>query len=254
MSASTQAAAARPPGRLVERDELRILEQLLPLAGPQRVIELGCGGARLLRELLRRFPDVQATGLEIDAVQHAKNLAAPAERLHFIAAGAEAIPLPDESFDLALMLKSLHHVALAQMDRTLAEAHRVLKAGGHLYVSEPVYAGDLNRIVRLFNDEREVRAAAQAAVDRALAGGGWTCAAELHFEVPVHYADFADFERRMLDVSYAERHFDGDLRERVRARFEPHVGSGGAHFTRPMLVRLLRKSGGSRFTLEETDI
>ena len=91
-------------------------------------------------------------------------------------------------------------------------------------------------------------AAAQAALDRALAAGGWERAAELHFEVPVHYADFADFERRMLDVTYAERHLGGDLRQRVRARFEAHVGPGGAHFTRPMFVRLLRRSGGSLST------
>ena len=47
----------------------------------------------------------------------------------------------------------------------------------------------------------------------------------------------------MLDVTFAERHLDGELRERVRARFEPHMGPGGAHFQRPMHVRLLRKSG-----------
>lgn len=247
MSAETEVTAARPLGGQVERDELRILNQLVPLGG-QRIIELGCGGARLLRDLLRRFPDAQATGLEVDAIQHARNLVAPAERLRFIAAGAEAIPLPDESFDLALMLKSLHHISPALMDRALVEVWRVLKGGGHLYVSEPVYAGELNEIMRLFNDEREVRAAAQAALDRALAGGGWKRAAELHFEVPVQYADFADFERRMLDVTYAERRLDGALRERVRARFEPHMGPGGAHFTRPMLVRLLRKPGDLRST------
>ncbi|HRN77279.1 class I SAM-dependent methyltransferase [Ottowia sp.] len=247
MSAATGTTSTRLRSQRVERDELVILNELVPL-GRQQVIELGCGGARLLRDLLRRFPDAQATGLEVDAVQHAKNLAAPAERLRFIAAGAEAIPLPDEAFDLALMLKSLHHVPMARMDRALAEIRRVLKPGAHLYVSEPVYAGALNEITRLFNDEGEVRAAAQAALDRALAVDGWERVAELHFEVPVHYADFADFERRMLDVTYAERHLGGDLRQRVRVRFEAHVGPGGAHFTRPMFVRLLRRSGGSLST------
>ena len=38
------------------------------------------------------------------------------------------------------------------------------------------------------------------------ASGQWEAAAERHFVVPVQYADFADFERRMLDVTYAERH------------------------------------------------
>ena len=226
----------------IERDELNLLAELVPLAGLQ-VIELGCGSARLARDLLARHPDARVTGLEVDAIQHARNLAAPAERLSFIAAGAEAIPLPEAQFDLALMLKSLHHVPLALMDQALREVHRVLRTGGHLYVSEPVYAGALNQITRLYIDEGAVRAAAQAALDRALASGQWEAAAERHFAVPVRYADFADFERRMLDVTYAERHLDDDLREQVRARFAAHVGPEGAHFQRPMHVRLLRKAG-----------
>ncbi len=226
----------------VERDELIVLNRLVLLAA-QDIIELGCGAARLARELLVRYPATRVTGLEVDAIQHARNLAAPAERLRFIAAGAQAIPLPDAQFDLALMLKSLHHVPQSIMDQALAEVHRVLRPGGHLYVSEPVFAGALNEITRLFNDEQAVRAAAQAALDRALATGAWAQVAERRFDMPAHFADFAAFERRMLDVTFAERHLDGELRERVRARFEPHMGPGGAHFQRPMHVRLLRKSG-----------
>lgn len=226
----------------VERDELSVLNRLVPLAA-QDIIELGCGAARLARELLVRYPATRVTGLEVDAIQHARNLAAPAERLRFIAAGAQAIPLPDAQFDLALMLKSLHHVPQLIMDQALAEVHRVLRPGGHLYVSEPVFAGALNEITRLFNDEQAVRAAAQAALDRALATGAWAQVAERRFDMPAHFADFAAFERRMLDVTFAERHLAGELRERVRARFEPHMGPGGAHFQRPMHVRLLRKSG-----------
>ena len=226
----------------VERDELIVLNRLVPLAA-QDIIELGCGAARLARELLVRYPATRVTGLEVDAIQLARNLAAPAERLRFIAAGAQAIPLPDAQFDLALMLKSLHHVPQSIMDQALAEVHRVLRPGGHLYVSEPVFAGALNEITRLFNDEQAVRAAAQAALDRALATGAWAQVAERRFDMPAHFADFAAFERRMLDVTFAERHLDGELRERVRARFEPHMGPGGAHFQRPMHVRLLRKSG-----------
>ena len=226
----------------VERDELIVLNRLVLLAA-QDIIELGCGAARLARELLVRYPATRVTGLEVDAIQHARNLAAPAERLRFIAAGAQAIPLPDAKFDLALMLKSLHHVPQLIMDQALAEVHRVLRPGGHLYVSEPVFAGALNEITRLFNDEQAVRAAAQAALDRALATGAWAQVAERRFDMPAHFADFAAFERRMLDVTFAERHLDGELRERVRARFEPHMGPGGAHFQRPMHVRLLRKSG-----------
>ena len=224
-------------------DELDLLAELVPLDG-QRLIELGCGAAGLARRLVQRHPGATVTGLEVDARQHAKNLASdPPPGMHFVAAGAEAIPFADASFDGALMLKSLHHVPLPLLDRALAEVRRVLAPRGWLYVSEPVYAGALNEVVRLFNDEGEVRAAAQAALDHAVAGGGWVQVAERRFEVPVHYSDFADFERRMVDVTFAERSFDDALRAAVRAHFEPHVGADGARFTRPMHVRLLRRAG-----------
>ena len=152
------------------RDELDLLADLVPLA-ERRFIELGCGNARLARSLLRRYAGSQLVGLEVDAVQHAKNVADPQERLVFMAGSAEAIPFPDASFDGALMLKSLHHVPLDGMDLALAEVARVIKPGGWLYVSEPIFGGALNEIVRLYNDENTVRRAAQAALDRAVAAG-----------------------------------------------------------------------------------
>lgn len=222
-------------------DELELLASLVPLDG-QRLIELGCGAAGLARRLVDRHPGASVVGLEVDERQHAKNLASDAPPgLSFQAGGAQAIPFPDARFDGALMLKSLHHVPMPLMDPALAEVRRVLVPGGWLYVSEPVYAGALNEVIRLFNDEGEVRAAAQQALDRAIAAGGWRQAEERRFEVPVRFADFAEFERRMVDVTFAERRFDDALRAAVRASFEPHMGPDGAHFARPMHVRLLRR-------------
>lgn len=228
---------ATPP---LIHDELTVLADLVPL-DHQRIIELGCGAARLARTLLQRHPDSRVTGLEVDARQHAKNRADPQPGLTFIAAGAEAIPLPDAAFDLALMLKSLHHVPLPLMGRALDEVARVLRPGGHLYVSEPVYDGALNEIVRLYNDEGVVRAAAQAAVDAALTTGRWQPVAERRFDMPVRWRDFAEFEQRMMRPTFADHRLDDAKIARVRAAFEPHVGPDGAHFTRPMHVRLLRR-------------
>lgn len=222
------------------RDELSVLSDLLPLEG-LNIIELGCGNARLARQLLQAFPASQVTGLEVDVRHHAKNLAGPQERLSFVAAGAQSIPFPDASFDLALMLKSLHHVPLAVLDQALSEVARVLRPGGHLYVSEPVYDGPLNEIVRLFNDEGEVRAAAQAAVDRALVQGPWQQVAERRFDMPVHYADFVEFEQRMMRPTFADHHLTDELIQRVARAFAPHCGPSGADFTRPMHVRVLRR-------------
>src|SRR5574343_1395727 len=95
----------------VVHNELELLSALVPLAD-QRIIELGCGAARLARELLLRHPGSEVHGLEVDERQHAKNLARPQPGLHFEVGGAESIAHPADRFDLALMLKSLHHVPM----------------------------------------------------------------------------------------------------------------------------------------------
>ena len=222
-------------------NELDLLTSLADPLNHPRIIELGCGAAHLSRQLLQRFDRCHVTGLEVDVRQHAKNLQNPAERLDFIQAGAQAIPFADGAFDLALMLKSLHHVPLPRMGQALDEVARVLRPGGHLYVSEPVYDGALNEIVRLYNDEGVVRAAAQAAVDAALTTGRWQPVAERRFDMPVRWRDFAEFEQRMMRPTFADHRLDDAKVARVRAAFEPHVGPDGAHFTRPMHVRLLRR-------------
>lgn len=223
------------------RDELDLLGDLVPL-DERRIIELGCGSARLARALVRRHVGAQVVGLEVDEVQHAKNLAEPQERLLFMAGSAEAVPFPAASFDGAMMLKSLHHVPLDGMDAALAEVARVVRPGGWFYVSEPIFGGELNEIVRLYNDENTVRRAAQAALDRALAAGThWEAAAERRFAQPAHFKDWADFERRMLYPSFADHFITPALAGRVRAAFMPHMTADGAHFVRPMHVRLLRR-------------
>ncbi len=223
-------------------DELDVLAELVPLAG-QRIIELGCGAAQLSRSLLARYPESHVIGLEIDERQHAKNLALPQDGLQFVSGVAESIPYPDQSFDLAMMLKSLHHVPKESMAKALAEIARVLRPGAHLYVSEPVFAGPLNDVVRLFHDEGVVRAAAQAALDVAAAGSQWEQVAQRSFDVPVTFTGFADFEQRLMRATFANHQISDAKLAEVQAAFEPHIGPDGVRFERPMLIRLLRRKG-----------
>lgn len=233
-------------------NELDVLAALLPLQhkakhGPGlAVIELGCGDARLVREMLELGLARSVVALEVDERQHAKNLARPMSGLTFRQASATAVPYPDDLFDLALMLKSLHHIPLHGMGRALDEVARVLKPGGWFYVSEPVYDGTLNSIVKLFNDEGMVRMSAQLALDEALDrhDSPWKALQEQHFDMPVSYASCADFEQRMLYPTFADHRVDEPVLQAVRTAYAQHAApDGSARFTRPMHVRLLQKRG-----------
>ena len=162
--------------------------------------------------------------------------------MQFLAGSAAAATFGDASFDGALMLKSLHHVPMDAMDAALTEVARVVRPGGLLYVSEPIYGGAFNELVRLYNDEGVVRTAAQAALDRAVAAGiHWQAEAERRFAQPVRFRDWPDFAQRMLYPSFADHGITPALEARVRAKFEPHLGPEGARFMRPLHVRLLRR-------------
>lgn len=220
-------------------DEAGFMAQHLQLKDA-RIIELGCGKAELARRLLERHQVKEVTGFDVDAHQHAVNMAAaPVPGLRFAIGGAENIPLPDASCDGVMMLKSLHHVPVPLMDQAMSEIARVLVRGGWLYVSEPVYAGEFNDLVKRFHDEGEVRAAAYAALQHAAEAGVLSWDREVVFETPLHFRDFDDFDRRIVQATHADHHLSPELAREVREHFQRHVAEDGARFVRQMRINFL---------------
>lgn len=222
-------------------DERTVYENVLPLEGAQ-ILELGCGRAEKTRAIAQGGKIGSITALEVDQVQHAKNLQiGDLPNVRFRLGGAEAIPSPDNAFDVVLMFKSLHHVPLDVMDRALAEIHRVLKPGGLAYISEPVYAGEFNEILRMFHDEKAVREAAFAAVERAVQGGLFELVGQKFFSTPGHFDSFEQFEERILKVTHSNHQLAPELYQAVKDKFMRHMTAQGADFLNPLRVDLLRK-------------
>ena len=222
-------------------DEHLIVERLLPLRGAH-VLELGCGKAEKTRAIAHGGQVVSITALEVDEIQHAKNLQiSDLPTVSFSVGGAEAIPAADASVDIVLMFKSLHHVPMDKLDQALAEIRRVLKPGGLAYLSEPVFAGEFNDILRLFHDEKTVREAAFAAIQRAVHGGTLELAGQTFFNTRRHFDDFAQFEEQVLKVTHTQHRLSPDVYESVRVAFMRHMTPHGADFQQPIRVDLLRK-------------
>jgi len=214
---------------------------LLPLDN-KHILELGCGLAQKTRDIATSGVNRTMTALEVDRVAHQKNLQInDLPNVKFVLAGAQQIPLDDESVDIVLMFKSLHHVPVDLMDVSLREINRVLKPAGLAYISEPIFAGDFNDIMSLFNNELEVREAAFQSLKRALDEGLFRLVKQTFFNTPRHYQDFAEFEDTVINTSHSHYELDTELYEQVKRSFEKHLGADGVHFLTPVRVDLLQK-------------
>jgi ubiquinone/menaquinone biosynthesis C-methylase UbiE len=105
-------------------EEIDLMEALLPVRG-RRVLELGCGAAFTTRLLVDRLGAVAVTATEVDRIQHEKNLSLGLPNVTFRYGGAEAIDEPDASFDVVVMLKSLHHVPSGKMDSSTVPSRSI---------------------------------------------------------------------------------------------------------------------------------
>ncbi len=229
------------PSVTIVREEREVFDSLLPLQGAH-ILELGCGKAEKTRSIAQGGKVARIMALEVDQIQHAKNLQiGDLPNVTFSLGGAEAIPAEDNSFDIVIMFKSLHHVPMEVMDRALAEIARVLKPGGVAYISEPVYAGDFNELLRMFHDEKVVREAAFAAITRAVAGGMLELAKQEFFNSRNHFDSFDQFDQRIIQVTHTQHRLSAELYDAVREKFMRNMTSQGADFTTPIRVDLLRK-------------
>lgn len=221
--------------------EQEMMERLLPLQGAC-ILELGCGAAWITRQLAERFPESRFTAMEVDRIQHEKNIAQPAPaNLQFRLGGAESIDAETKSVDIVWMLKSLHHVPAALMSIAMQEIVRVLKPGGLAYFSEPVYAGEFNDLMSLIHDEKQVRRQAFEAICTLVERGQMNLLGEYFFNVPGSYPSWEAFEDRFLNITHTELAIDAERYARIKQAFLAHLGTDGPGFLKPHRVDLLKK-------------
>lgn len=224
-----------------KRRNTDVIVETLALEG-KRVIDVGCGDGALLR-LLARF-GAHALGVECSPRQLAKaRAAAPVKDETIVEGVGQNLPADDESVDLVIFFNSLHHIPIAHQAKALAEAARVLKPKGEVYVSEPLPFGPFFEAVRPIDDETWVRGAALAAVK-----GAWVHGLEEETEFtyihPMVMKDYETFRDKIVSANQErEARFDAmdaEMRERFAHLAQP-APDGGFAFDQPMRVNLLRK-------------
>ncbi|MBB4284813.1 class I SAM-dependent methyltransferase [Roseospira goensis] len=233
-------------GLPVRGSRAMVLETLEPLEG-LRVADIGCGDGTWTRFLTQAGAHVVGLDPNPRQLDQARAAAAVADEA-FIQAGAEALPLPDGSQDIALFFNSLHHVLTDLMAAAVAEAVRITRAGGRVVAFEPVAGGANYRLNRPVDDEAEVRALAHRRLHEA-ADGPAPLVLEREFEY-VTISKKRDFEswrawqerispaRAAIfaaDATGLRAHFDAVLAEM------PRDEEGAALLDQPMRATVLRR-------------
>jgi ubiquinone/menaquinone biosynthesis C-methylase UbiE len=128
--------AAEPRYAAIVRAHL----ERIPLPAGARLVEIGCGTGSVTRSIARRAEVAEAVGIDPCPVfiERARDLAGDLAHLRFADGDGRALPLPDASFDTALIHTTLSHVP--GPEQLIAEARRVLRPGGTLAVFDGDYA------------------------------------------------------------------------------------------------------------------
>lgn len=113
-----------------------VMEALLRkvLAGQtgSKILDVGCGtGANLV--LFQKFGAVFGVDASPDAVQYCRQRGF----LNVQEGRAEALPFPDQTFDMVAAVELLEH--MQDDEKVLGEFSRVLKKGGLLFLTVPAY-------------------------------------------------------------------------------------------------------------------
>ena len=106
----------------------------------KKVLEVGCGVGAQSEILLRRFPDMHLTGIDLSdkqliaAKESLANLDFAKNRYKLEQMSAEDLKFEAESFDGAFLCFVLEHVPDPRL--VLSEVRRVLSLGGVIYITE----------------------------------------------------------------------------------------------------------------------
>jgi len=112
-----------------------VMAQALPLGGT--VLEIGTGKGRFLVRLARHVAAVTTVDIAAEEQQCARlnaRYARVEERIQFVHQDAARLPWPDATFDAAVTMNAMHHIA--HFEQVLEEMVRVVKPGGKLVLAD----------------------------------------------------------------------------------------------------------------------
>ena len=206
------------------------------------IVDVGCGAGGLVRFL--RAAGASPIGVECGEAMIRQAREADTEYADAYLDGVgQDLPIEDDSADVVIFSYSLHHVPVEHMTAALAEAGRVLRAGGELVVLEPIAEGPGFETHRPIDDETVVRAHAQDTLDNGRPAG-LTETASYRYTTAYSYLDMAELEKVLIDIDSERRAAFESVKDEVDVLFHEHGEEHGGRywFPQPVLMRIFTKN------------
>ena len=104
---------------------------------PKKIAELGCGGGRNAKELLRRYPGAKLTALDysevsVEKTKKTNKTEIAAGRCTVVQGSVAELPFADGQFNLATAFETVYF--WPGLEKCFAEVFRVLKPGGRFLI------------------------------------------------------------------------------------------------------------------------
>lgn len=108
------------------------------------LLDVACGTGSYLRSVWHNWPNLAMIGLDLspDYLQHAEKRLRRAQKVDFLHANAESLPLADESIDIITCIYLFHELPDDVRRRVAGEMIRVLRPGGRLIFMDSIQLGD----------------------------------------------------------------------------------------------------------------
>ena len=110
---------------------------LMNVGEPPEIAELGCGGGKNIRDLLKKYPASHVVGLDYSALslekarEHNRDMIVSG-RCEVVEGDVSAMPFADGMFDLATAFETIYF--WPGLARCFSEVRRILKDGGHFVI------------------------------------------------------------------------------------------------------------------------
>jgi arsenite methyltransferase len=120
----------------------------LHLRGNERVLDMGCGRGAILTAVAKKLRTGRVTGVDLwsthdqsgnsaDVTMRNASLEGVSDRIDIETGDMRALPFPDRTFDVVVSSLAIHNIrSKAARAQAVAEAWRVLKAGGRLAIAD----------------------------------------------------------------------------------------------------------------------